>query len=270
MVLFRRFFRERSRGHLFFALGLFLYAWMVAAFMPGILRDVSEYSRLLARCPRELLTLLAGSVGDLDAMFTPEGFICLEFFALWLPVILLGYGVGYGASLVAREVETGTIETLLSLPVSRTRLLAARIAALVAGLALLTAFTLAATHALAGAYGFDLDPAGTALAAVHIFGFVLAFVAFAVALSVALLDRGKAVGVTVGYFVFAHLVNALSTYSDAIRRIQFLSLFRYYDPYGALANAELNVYHTLLTYGLSAAFILAAVFIFGRRDILVS
>lgn len=270
MPLLVRFFKDRARGHAFFALGLFSYAWMVAAFMPLIVKDTAAYQKLIEQYPRELLTVLAGNIGSLEAWFTPEGFVSLEFLALWFPVIMLGYVVGYGTALVAKEVENGTIENLLAIPVSRTRLLLERTLALVIGLAALTAFTFAGLYALSRAYGFELSAQGTLAAAIHVFGFVLVFAALTVLLSIVFLERGKPAAVTIGYFVLAHLVNALATNSETLKDIQFLSLFKYYDVYTALAEARLDVWNNALFFGLSAALFAAAVFIFRRRDILIA
>lgn len=270
MPLLVRFFKDRLRGHFFFALGLVFYAWIVAAFMPVVVRETGAYEELLEQYPEQLITLLTGSVGSPEAWFTPEGFVSIEFLALWFPVIMLGYIAGYGTALVAKEVENGTIESLLALPVSRTRLLLERVLALVIGIAALTTTTLASLYALSLTYGFKLSTLGTAAATVHVFGFILVFAALVVLLSVIFLDRGKPIGITIGYFVLAHLINALATNSETLRDIQFLSLFKYYDVYTALADARLDFWHNALFFGLSVAFFAAAVFIFKRRDILIS
>ena len=67
-----------------------------------------------------------GLIGDSGNYFSPETYLNSRVFYLVVPLLLVILMIGVGSSLLAREERSGTIELILSRPISRARLLAGK------------------------------------------------------------------------------------------------------------------------------------------------
>ena len=68
------------------------------------------------------------------------GFLSTELYSMMVPLVLIAVGATWGASATAEEEDEGTADVLLTLPISRTRILFSKMAAtitVVVGLAFL-------------------------------------------------------------------------------------------------------------------------------------
>ncbi len=78
--------------------------------------------------------LAAFGVSDQVNLFTPEGFLQGQLFALMVPLLLIIQGVGIGSATIAGEEERGQLEVVAAHPVSRTRLFLEKLGVLVVAL----------------------------------------------------------------------------------------------------------------------------------------
>lgn len=113
-------------------------------------------------------------------------------FAFTVPALLLVFGIGMGARTIAREEERGTVDLLLSLPVTRRRVLlekAAGGACVLFGLGAVLFLAL-----LAGSTAVDMEIAAARLAEISLATVLLVppFAALALAVSCAIGARGPA------------------------------------------------------------------------------
>jgi ABC-2 type transport system permease protein len=91
---------------------------------------------------------------------TPAGWFNASGFNLLLPLLLGFFNVGVGSQLIAWEEENGNLGLLLAYPLSRSRILIEKFAALLAGQTLLGATVWITLFVFSLAAGFRL-PAGT-------------------------------------------------------------------------------------------------------------
>lgn len=269
MSLFLQFFRERKLGHFFFAVGLVLWVVLIAFSLQLVVENREVFQKLLEAYPQEILNFLAGSGVSVLDIFTPEGYLTIEFLGLWYPIILLSYLLAYTTSIVSREYETGTIETVLAQPVSRTRFILEKFLAVFSGgllLALITGVSLIVSASL-----FDFDIPSSSLMFVSITGylFVLPFGLLNLFLSTIFLEKSKPIGISLGLFVVMHLITALSQNIDWLDRIDPVSLFYYYKPAKILNTGEFMVKESILFIVISALLLLFSILIFRKRDIAI-
>ena len=207
--------------------------------------------------------LLGASLGDASTLI---GFLHIELFSMILPAAIVAFAAGMASGFTAGEESRGTIDVLLSYPISRRRVVLEKWLAIVLGcivmVVVLWAFAL--TGAAISASALPPDRLGAALVMLVLLG--LAFADIALAISAFSGNRGAAIGVTVALMVAMYLIDALSSIVDGLATIRPLSLFRYYMGGDPLRNG-LNLADAAVLAAVAAIFLAVAVVAFERRDL---
>ncbi|MFJ7587529.1 ABC transporter permease subunit [Streptomyces sp. NPDC097617] len=158
----------------------------------------------------------------------------------WIAMQLTAIG-SLAAAAVAADVESGTVELVMVRPVSRTRLLGERTAALV-----IAAFALNAAATLTVAVGVALSPdihqevplGGVFAAGLMGWGFALCLIGPALAVSAAGRRRAQVIGATIAIGAVGFAVNFIALAWSPAASLRFLSPFHYYAPGDAMAEGE--------------------------------
>jgi ABC-2 type transport system permease protein len=257
--------KERWLSALIFSASLFLYSLTIVAVTEPFIGEPA-LRQLLERYPEEVLALAAGGLSGVD-MFTPEGFLTIEYFALWLIVIVGGFAIAFTTSIVSKEIDDGTISILLTQPLRRNSLILSRFLALTLYLLILLTVAFGSTGLLAPVYGVKLKVSGLLAAGVLAFAFVLVISAYTLLFSVIFKGRGRAIIFSVALFLASHLLNALAELSKTLEKVRFLSFFYYYKPYEALRTGNLPWSDLGLFLTIIIICLLLSLVIFARKDI---
>jgi ABC-2 type transport system permease protein len=216
--------RERRRGSLAWLLGLWALAAFELAIFPTFHDSGAKFGEMVQSYPDALKAFFA--IGD--DMTSGPGFLGAELFSMMVPLVLIGLGIGHGAAALAGEEDRGTADLLLSLPISRSRVVLEKAAA---GGAILAAagVGLVAVLVVGGAIvGLGVGPAAlaTAVAASVLLGAAVSSVALAVGCATG--RRGLASGVAAAVAVAGYLVDSLGRIAPALHGWDRLTLFHYY------------------------------------------
>ncbi|MBE0446982.1 MAG: ABC transporter permease subunit, partial [Actinobacteria bacterium] len=178
-----------------YAAGLILYAYLITSIYPTLFRDSTEFLRLLESYPESILKIFGGGTANLA---TVEGFLALEMFALMWIIIAGAFVIAYATGVIAKEIESGTIEMLLSQPITRVSALVTKSIVLFAGTIGLVIVTLLATYLTGLAVDIELKPEG--VVALGIVGslFFLAIGSYSLLFSVIFGERGRAAFTSAG------------------------------------------------------------------------
>ena len=248
----------------------FLFGLLVMYIYPSI-GDVSGISEYLENLPEQFKAAF-GLTGEGVSLLTPEGFYSLEAFVSveylsWWPPVLAIYAIFAAGGIVAREVERGTMDLLLSQPVHRYQVVISKFAVF------LTALLVVSIVSLAGlAAGFALieekaDLLGVSLALLQSFLLVMAVAGYSALFSCLFLDPRKtqmAAGVlTAGLYILNFMAPSLGSFDWAKK----ISLFYYYQPLPIVQNAALNWAGVGIYLGVTVVCFIASLVVFQRRDI---
>ena len=132
LAITRQSLRVSWRGAVFTGLGLALFALLFAAIYDQMQADLSSFLDIVP-------TGLEAVIGDTSNATSPEGWLSIELFALFVPLGLTILGITLGAKIIGQEEDSGTLELLLSRPVSRHRIVSEKALALGLTLALTAA-----------------------------------------------------------------------------------------------------------------------------------
>src|SRR5215217_810672 len=123
IAIYRQTLRRQVGQILGWGLAIALIGGGIASIYAMFAEQRESLETLLNSYPPEMLAFF----GDATAVFTPAGFLGIEFFSL-LPIILGIYALITGSGLLAAEEENGTLDLYLAHPVSRLRVYAGRLA----------------------------------------------------------------------------------------------------------------------------------------------
>lgn len=259
-VMLRKAMRDLRASALWFGLGGAAYAAGVLAYYPSV-RDNASIDAFLKTYPKSLIEALG--ITDFSS-FT--GFLGAEVLNLMWPLVMAVFAILAGSALVAREIETGTIETWLSVPASRSKLLGAKLLALAGVCTAIPVLSVLAIVAMAARFGVTLDRAGVASMALEMIGYMLVLALGTGFLSSVLSDRGRAAGIAGGLTVLSYAALLISRLASGWEWTSHLSLFSIYRPQQALETAQFDLGALGIMAGVAIAAAGAALLAFQRRD----
>lgn len=194
---------------------------MYAAFYPQVSGGgMAEAVRNYPAAMREALRM-----NDVNSA---AGYLGSTVFGLLLPLLVMAFGVTFGARAVAGDEETGYLDLLLAHPVGRVRLAVQRFAGLVTGAVAISALVLLGMLALRSTA--ELESVGIAQFAAqcaHLALLGITFGALGIGLGAALGKRGQALAIAVGIGVLTYVVGNLAGVIG-IDWLKYLSPFHYY------------------------------------------
>jgi ABC-2 type transport system permease protein len=260
--IFLKTLRDQRMPLLWWSIGLIVIGLYAALVYPSVAKP--GYLQLLETYPPAVRAML----GDLVDFAKPAGYIDAYMFNLFVPLMLLIYGVVLGSAVIAGEEERGTLDWILSNPLGRWQVLVHKALAIVV---LMTALAVAAWAGIAGgamAVGMALDNGRVAEATLSslLMGFAFAFLALA--LSGIRGSRGFSAGLASAVGVGSYVLNTYAPLVDDLKPYRGLSLFYWAEASKPVING-LNVGHAAALGGLAIVLFVVALLGFERRDIAV-
>jgi ABC-2 type transport system permease protein len=216
---------------------------------------------------RELLRIALGA--DFAGDYTPTTLITfglghpLLYALSWTLLVTIGTGV------IAGEVDRGTADLLLTLPVSRAAVYTSTSAVWVFAAALVSFASLLGLW-----LGERVCPLSEPLRFSHIWPLTVNFLALNLAVagvtmmvSSFLSRRAVAVGIVLACLLFSDLMNFLSQFWDRVRPFAFLGFLHYYRPLPVVRSGLLPVRDIVILLAVGAVAWGVGLWYFRRRDI---
>jgi ABC-2 type transport system permease protein len=263
MLTIFRYSLARMRGQILgWGLGMGILGAYLVTFYDVMAPQQEQLMTLLKSYPPELMVFF----GDMNKIFTPSGFLHVEFFS-YMSIILGIFSVLAGSGMLAGDEESGTLDLVLAHPVSRAALFFGRLLALlVATVAILAliwlGFILAAPSTQMGLTAGEL-----ALPFLSLFAVMMLFAALALMLSMLLPSRRLAAMITGLLLVASFFITALAKLDDKLENVAKFSPLNYYQ--GGEAIESINWGWIMGLLGTTLVFALLAWWSFERRDVRV-
>lgn len=253
---------RRLRGQIIgWSIGLALYSIMMVSLYSSI-QEIEGLTEMLQSYPPEILAFF----GNMTAISTAQGYMDVYYFS-YMTVIIGIFVVSAGASLIVGDEEKGTLDLILSQPVSRTRLFLGRYLGFVTAISLIL---------LIGWFTWVLPPGSRDMGLtwgeflrpfLPLAAELLLFATLALFLSL-VMPASRAAGMTAGGLLVANylLVGLANINQDLQRAVEFTPL-HYYQGGSAIDGLNWGWLAGLLA--VSAVLILLAWWRFQGRDIRV-
>jgi ABC-2 type transport system permease protein len=263
MSLMKKTIRDHRIGLSLTAAGLLFYDWFLASLFPTIQKI--NLTDLIAKYPKALKAFF-GIAGDFSSF---EGFINVEFFSLMWVIIVVGFLISFATSEVSREIETGTIESLLSLPLSRMKIIFSKWLSMSIVALFLSAISTFPILLFAMFYDISANAISILLVFILCFLFAWAVGSFTIAMAVLFNERSKPVFIPIALVSFGYIWNSLGRLIDNIKDWRFISLFYYFDTARALTEREISLASIFVLSGIILVSTVFAFYWFSRRDFAV-
>jgi ABC-2 type transport system permease protein len=243
-----------------FALTVFLFINLI--FYPSFKNDAEELQKSFENIPDAALQLLGGS----SDFFSPIGYINSQVFFIMLPMILGILAISLGAGLLAREEQDKTIESLLSRPISRSKLLSAKALSGVFILFFVSMVGLITTIVTAKIVDLEISTSALIQASFVCFLLTLTFGATAYLLTATGKARSASIGIATFVALGGYIIGSLSGSVSWLSAPSKVFPFHYYQSEAILRGTYNwnNVWYFVVFILLCAIFSWIA---FRRRDL---
>lgn len=254
---------QRTRISLFWWLLGTIGMGVYVIFIYDTLGDVERISDFYDQLPPALREF----VGDAD-IGTIDGWLQVEFMS-WLPLILAIYGGIFAAGMISREVEQGTIDFALGLPVSRVQFVASRLLVGVWNVGVLSAVVFALLTVGVALTGHTPHAGRYALASFNAFLLGTALLAAFVALASFIDEQGRVTGIALGATLLLWILSVALQAADAPEFVRWLTPFEHYHSAEAMSGGSVTIGSLIVLAVAAVAAGAAAMYWYNRRDIAI-
>ncbi|MFH1236464.1 MAG: ABC transporter permease subunit [Parcubacteria group bacterium] len=233
LTLFFRYLRDRRIFITIFCLAAIGTMWMYIALFPSMQQQAATLNEAFKSYPEALMKAFGIESLSFDHI---ENFIAMEYYSIIWPLMAIFLGVSLASGALAKEVEKGTIELVLSRPISRMKVFASRY---LAGIAALILFTILSTFCiipLAAIHNVDYELAN--FVTIFILSLLFAWATFSVSmmLSAFFSDKAKVSMSIGGLLVLMYILTVVAALKDNLKDLQYGSFFHYYASSDALVK----------------------------------
>ncbi len=180
---------------------------------------------------------------------------------------MIVFSVGFASASLGGEIEKGTMELLLSQPVTRRSVVLERYLFFLLALAALVIATLIPVVLGAPIAGGHVSIAGVAALSLQAFLFFAAVGSYSVFFAAISSTRSRAIFASVAVAIVSYALDVLAKLNNFVSNFHFLSLFYYYDPFRYLHSASYAWGDLTVLTAISVFSLTAAVLWFNHRDI---
>ncbi len=256
--------KDKYKGAIIATVLLFLYVFWMATFYPQMEGMMGMYDQMLEN---PTFKALLGS--ELTGMSSFAGFLTVEVFS-YLGLVLGAYVAFLSASFIAGEIEQKSSELMLSLPVSRVKIILSRFAMVLPVAAVISAAMLLAIFLGAKYIGESVDIVWFAYGMLFSGMFMVAVGAGALLLSALMSDGKKAAFSAIGILLAMFLVENIGSMITSIDWARQLSLYHYAKVTTIVLNHEVSWTNFGILAAAAIVFLALAVIVYQRRDINVT
>lgn len=253
---------KRSKGTGALTAGIALLSLLFVAFFPSIESADVDFDAVLDAYPPAVREAFG-----IATLSTIEGFLAVEIYQfVWL--LLLGLYFAYSAGgLIAGDVERDRMDLVLSLPVSRSRVLVEKFASILVPILALNVVVPMAVYVGVLAIGQSIDPVDLVMVHLLSIPYLLACASIGLVLSV-LVDRAdvaKRIAIALVFVLF--LLESITASTEGLEWIGYVSPTHYYDPTAILVEGSHDLAGAAVLFVATALLVIAARFRFSRADI---
>lgn len=260
--VFLKTLRDQRRSLLYWGIGLIAIGVIMALFYPTI-KSMPSISQYLQELPEGMKKLFGPGIIDYTS---PVGYFSTELFSFMMPLLLLVFGIGFGANAIAGDEEKGTLGFLLTNPVPRWRVIIDKFGILIVSMIILGFLFWAGLAVCVLGLGIDLSLMKLAAATFGAMLLALVFGSLSFLLGCIKGSKGMSMGIASGLAVLTYLLYTLGGMVNGLKNYRFLSPFYHYMEPDTLNNGFSPV-HILVLLGLVLIFFAVSIPAFNRRDI---
>lgn len=265
MNVFFRELRSYKKGLFFWSLGMIALVGSGMAKFAAYSSTSQSISSLIGQFPKSVQTIFGLTGFDLTKA---SGFFGVLF--IYISLMATVHAVLLGADIISKEERDRTSEFLFVKPISRGRVITAKLLAGLVNLGLLNLVTLASSIYFVNFFGSGQAPDNDILvlmAGLFFLQLLFFFMATAVA---GLTKRPKtAASLATAVLLVCFMLTFITGINQALDWLKYLTPFKYFDARNLLASASLDPFYVLLSLGLIMVMIAVTYRAYQSRDLAI-
>lgn len=265
-TIFLRTIKDKKLSLLIYCISALCFLWMYVSLFPSIASQFDALNEYIKSFPKGFMDAFGI---DPETFTTFEGYIGSEQFSFVWPIMLIALVGAFGANAIATEIEKGSAELLLSLPISRIKIFISRLLAGVLVVTIFSAISILSVAPIADLYdiGYKFSHFWSLFLLACTFGY--AVLGISLLFSAIFNEKGKAIFATTGLLIAMYVLFIVSALKENLSDLKYISFFYYFSPSKVLAHnvvPENAFLIFILIFFISSA---AAGYWFNKKDVAV-
>lgn len=261
-----RSIREIRGATLAFTCGLFLFELLLGLVVPTFQKEFSERLMQVEFLQKIIAALLGTEVG---AVVGPTALAMLGWVHPMVLALVWAHAIVVCTRFPAGELDRGTLDVLMSLPVSRTAVYAGESLGFMLTALVVVSAGLAGN--LVGGWMMGLDSTATPprllLVCLNLYTLSLAVGGVSAFLSSICDRRGRAMGAAFAVLLASFFLSSMSTFNPIVKQFSTISLLNYYRPYFILRGTGSPIMNFTVLGSVGFAFWAVGWMVLIRRDL---
>lgn len=266
LTIFFRVLKDRKRSLIIYSLAGIGLLWIFIAVYPIIEEQSSVIMELFEGMPEGFLKAFGA---DPDSFTTVEGFLATKQYSATWPIMVILLLVAFAGTVIAGEIEKGSIEISLSNPVSRLNIFFGRYAVGIVGLLVFTFFSVFSLVPLAAIYDVDIGFSNVLKLSVITFMFGWTVLSLSMLMSSIFSEKNKVYMFVGGFMVVMYMLNVVALIKESVDYLKYTSFFHYLDTNGALILNSIGNTSIIVFSICAIIFTIIGAWWFNKRDIAV-
>jgi ABC-2 type transport system permease protein len=224
-----------------------------------------ELLKILDSMPPAMISALNMNAFNLT---TVTGFFGIM--VMYYSLILCISAAMWGSDIISKEERDRTVEFSLTLPVTRSKLVTAKTAAMVVNCIVLLLVTWGITLALAQNYQPDTE--FYRFLSITMLAFLIMqmiFLALGIFLGCAMKKHKRAGSLAVSLMLASYIANVVSGMSKDYEFLKYFSPFKYFDAAKLLRDSQLDITYVLLSVAIIVVLLAGSYLTYAKRDLYI-
>ena len=205
-----------------------------------------------------------------DQMATYIGFLTLELYGIfWL--LILSIMIGFiAASSITKEIESKTIDILMSNPVSRKQIVFEKFVGLIPMILIIDFCTMLSLMVVTIAINQSLDFGNLFLLHLVSIPYFLAIVSIGILISIIFDEKMKASIIMIAIPFAMFFINSISLMTPNLDYLGSFSIFHYFDTFNVLRFGNVDISGVFVFIAIISVCLVVSLIYFEHKDILVT
>jgi ABC-2 type transport system permease protein len=225
---------------------------------------MAQFQEIFKSFPPALMKAFGAESTDLNSVLS---LLSMKHYGFVWPLLAILLVVSIAGALLAGEIESGSIEIDLSMPISRTKIFFAKYLAGVINMIAFVVVSVFCVFPLGWAYGFTIESANMLDFFLLSVAFCLAIYSLAFMASAILSEKGKVYASTAILLIVMYVANVLSQLHANLDNLKYFSFFYYFNNSDALTKGLLHPSAFYVFIGVAIVSVAIGAIVFNRRDI---
>lgn len=256
--------KDYTKATIIFSLLFGGMAAMYSSFYP-------QFKDLLADMAQDpqFTDFLVGFTGESGDFVSYVGFLNLELYSIFFVLILAIVIAFIASTIISKEIESKTIDLLMSNPVSRTQIIVEKFIGLIPMILIVNFVTMLVVYGVSIAINESIDFLNLFIAHLYAVPYFLAVIAIALLVSTIIDEKMKSSIFMIAIIVGMFFMEYISHFAADAKDIGLVSLTHYYKPYDALKSGTVDSNGVIVLLAVTIVSLSISIIYFDRKNIKV-